>query len=462
VEAAVIGALERIYFPDNSLGKTKTVGLELEFPVVAVDGSAPDEKVLQGLISAIGIQLGAEAIAYDLLGNCIKTQDKSGTVISYEACYGIIEFSFVPYETIGALEKEACSLIGEVQKFLKSKGLQLLPSGINPYQWSCYLRPLNTPYMQMIYGISRTLFPSTGKREAFFHFISCASQVHVDVNQDNVVDTLNLLHGISWAKTLLFANSLDLHKSRDGDCLCMRDTYYRENVLGYNANNVGSPSKRVASVKELLEGELEKSMFHVLRDDEYIFFEPIPLKRFFNLNKVVGLALRGDQPIEREFCPNLEDLAYFRPYNHATLTKRGTVEIRSECQQPFPDLFASAAFHLGLMCNVGPALRLLQQYEPSIPDLDALRIMTTYLGYSIQEKLNFPVADFIHQFLCLSREGLISRGLGEERYLDVLFLRLRERVNPAINLKNALAQGESLTSYFARRAEESIGVSGYV
>ena len=459
----MIEALKNLYFSKNSpkIGPLFTFGMELEFPIVSLNGSAPDPSFAKKILTVLSEQNGWEPVLVDRSGNFIKATDHEGAIISYEACYGILELSLTPQKTVQAMEKQICTLFYLVQNFLLKNGLQLIPTGLNPFPWSQELTPLETPYIQMIYGISQKFAPKKSTKIAHFHFVICSSQLHLDVNYDNAVEILNFFNGITWVKALLFANSFDVHRSSK-QCLCMRDVYYRENTLWYSSSNVGPDHRPFHSIEDFLANQTNKSIFYVSRSGKYIFFRPLPLKKFIEKNHISGFSVLADGTLESQSIqPECTDVSYFRPYNHATLTKRGTIEIRSECQQPLPSVMASAAFHLGLLFNLEKAREFIAQYEDEISDFNRLRNDAIYLGYDIQNTMKMNVSDFVFQLLLLAREGLSLRGLLEEDYLTPLFSRLERRTNPAMELKAALENGTDLTTYFNQKTQEPLGIQGY-
>ena len=460
MKTRILETLKTSYFSRNSRKERETFlfGMELEFPLVTIDGSNPDPSLLSIILTSLAHQYQWNPILIDRLGNYVKVIDPDGAVISYEACYGIIELSLPPKKSIQSMEKQFRALFCIIQNFLFKVGLQLIPTGLNPYPWAKLLPPLETPYIQMISGISKKYAPKSSAKIDYFHFITCSNQLHLDMQYENAANIINFFNAISWVKALLFANSFDMHE-KNTRCLCMRDVYYRENSLGYNAHNVGNDEKWFSSTDDLLMCQMNKSIFYVIRSNEYIFFRPIPLKHFFLKNEVSGwTVLIGGVLKPRLFKPQLSDIVCFRPYNHAALTKRGTIEIRSECQQPLPDIMSSAAFHLGCMFNFEKAYEFVCNYKEMISNFNRLRNVAIYFGYEIQNILPFSVADFMNQLLQIAREGLIKRGLQEESYISVLFTRLEKQTNPAMELRRLVENSEDVVAYFHQQAQEQLGV----
>lgn len=451
--------LKSLYYPiyNRLSSEPFKFGIELEFPLVSIHDTPADLVQAKKILTLLSLENNWKPALKDIHGNFIKAINDDGTIISYEACYCIIEFSLPPQSNLVTMEEKIKKLYYIVQNFLKKIELKLIPCGLNPFSWAKNIPPLDTPYIQMIYGLSNTFTPNHSPKINYFHFLTCASQLHLDVQSNNVASYLNLYNSISWAKALLFANSLDLHENSSG-CLCMRDVYYRDNTMGYNPLNVGTDSKWFTSTEDFLETQLNKSIFHVIRDNKYVFFKPLPLIDFFQEKYINGIVAFGSGVEFFSFTPEPTDIRFFRSYNHSALTSKGTIEIRSECQQPFPDVMCSAAFHIGLFYNMKKALNHVEHYKNHLLDFSNLRYVTIQIGYAIQDKLLFNIHDFIYQLLNISKEGLSLRGANEEAYLDSLYNRLENQTNPAIDLKNALKQGRSIYDYFKEKSEEPLGI----
>ena len=177
MKSQIIDALRKLYFPKKSapIGPSFKFGMELEFPIASLDGTPPDRSFTKKILSILSEQNGWEPTLVDQSGNLIKAKDRDGVIISYEACYGTLELSLTPQTSIDAMEKQIGQLFGLVQTFLLKNGLQLIPTGLNPFPWAKNLTPLETPYIQMIYGISQTFAPKKSSKKAYFHFITCAN-----------------------------------------------------------------------------------------------------------------------------------------------------------------------------------------------------------------------------------------------------------------------------------------------
>ena len=113
-----------------------------------------------------------------------------------------------------------------------------------------------------------------------------------------------------------------------------------------------------------------------------------------------------------------------------------------------------AAFHVGLMDQVEPLLRLLENDR-----------VLYHHGYSagelrkIMNRRDWP--EFVDReglkALCLAvldlaKENLVRRGLGEEKYLEPLYQRAETLTSPGRAMAEALEQGVSRSELAKRYA----------
>ncbi|MCH1649202.1 hypothetical protein [Streptococcus suis] len=101
-------------------------------------------------------------------------------------------------------------------------------------------------------------------------------------------------------------------------------------------------------------------MFYIIRDNCYYYFKPITVKSFFEQEKFAAYSETGEICY---FVPKADDFKNHRSYHYQELTKRGTIEFRSTCTQPFETTFAPIAFHLGLLANLMKLEEILESTE---------------------------------------------------------------------------------------------------
>lgn len=428
-------------FPEKILEKDRKIGVELEFHVVSKDGSKPDFNKLKNILNLLLPILGYEKTEFDFDGNCIKGK-KGDDLIIYEYGYGMIELSPGPYLDLHEIAKKAYSLIEKTERFLNEHGLTLLASGYNPFPWIYELPLINSQYWKTF----AKFFEHFSLKKEFSHvnictFI-CASQVQLDLSLIELPKFLNVINSLSWVKALLFANSPKILPNNK-KCFCFRDILW-QNLAHYSPKNIGVCNKNFSSSNEVFSEVLDNSIFKIKRENKYFFFQPLSFKDFLSKKMIHAWHVENNNSIPVEIEPKKSDIYFSRPYNAAAITHRGTVEIRSECQQPFKDLMSLSAFHLGILSNlekIQALLKTVKNYTDKFT-FSQMREKGIFECYDIN--LGFDVKKFIFELLILIKEGLISREKNEEIYLDPLFERLKNESNPAKEWFNKLEQGKTI------------------
>ncbi|EKE26772.1 MAG: glutamylcysteine synthetase [uncultured bacterium (gcode 4)] len=270
-------------------------------------------------------------------------------------------------------------------------------------------------------------------------------QLHLDLHSDEMVLYFNILNKITWLKALLFSNSPNFF-DKEERCYCIRDLLWEHSACAVNSDNIEIHNYEFNNYQEILENVLNTSVFFVVRADKRIYFKPYRIKDFLQKSRIYGCYIEGCKKHEISFSPQIEDLKKLKPYNNIVLTSRGTAEIRSECIQPFKDLMSHSAFHIGIVHNMEKIKDHLLSVEKELDHTySELRKFAIYEGYDIQKHLNFDIQAFIYELLLLTKEGIVSRGKNEEKFIDCLFDRLEKKTNPAIEWMNKMDQGMKTT-----------------
>ena len=219
----------------------------------------------------------------------------------------------------------------------------------------------------------------------YYGLISCSAQTHLDVTEDELIRVINVFNRLEPLKALLFANS-----PYEGGYLCVRDHLWRESMHGLNPHNVDGFDIELGSVEELVSYIKSMSLYCLERDGRYINFTPLPLDE------------------------------YLRSFKFVDLTFRGTVELRSTCMQPISEALGVPAFNLGLKVNLDKLEKLLDtegniyRQGYNVIELRKLFVMRKLPAFAEEE----GVRDLLLKVLDIARDGLISRGYGEERFLE--------------------------------------------
>lgn len=282
-----------------------------------------------------------------------------------------------------------------------------------------------------------------------FGLFSCASQVQLDVEEQDLVETLNTFTKLEPLKALLLANSLWREKQ---DIFCSRDNFWRNSLHGLNRHNVDMYGLEFESIEEIILYIRSMSLYCVEREGKYINFHPIPLTEYFASKEIDGEYFDCGCYRKIKIHPEISDLQYLRSFKFEDLTFRGTVEFRSVCEQPVGEIMASGAFHAGLMENLHALTEKLEQDH-----------VVYHKGYNASElrrmfvKRNLPdifawtkVSDLLMEVLELARTGLKKRGFGEEKFLEPLYHRARYLLSPAKEMLAGMEAGKTLDDYIEK------------
>ncbi|WP_408555267.1 hypothetical protein [Streptococcus suis] len=125
------------------------------------------------------------------------------------------------------------------------------------------------------------------------------------------------------------------------------------------------------------------------------------------------------------FVPKADDFKNHRSYHYQELTKRGTIEFRRTCTQPFETTFAPIAFHLGLLANLVKLEEILESTEFFIEfGRDYSKLRRQFSRKKLSDLEQRMVKDFSKTLLDCAHEALLLRGYREEKYLTPLYTSL--------------------------------------
>lgn len=402
------------------------VGIELEYPVVNVKGGATDTDLTKALLVFLAEQLSFTVTDYDEDGNPVQLYDaKTGDMILFEVSYNTIEFAFGKVKRIKEVEERLNQYLALIQPYLRATGHELQGQGVNPNWAQNDNRPVKLPRYQMLMDFLKL---SETKKDSFFHdypeygaFI-CGSQVQLDVSKSSYLRVLNAFNQIEGPKALLLANSE--FWGSDWDLALSRDVFWEQSMHGVFEENAGVFPHTFEDEDDYFNYLAETAIFTAQRGDETFYFEPIRVREYLQMGEVRAWSSSGEQV---SLVPQEDDFKTHRSYQFQDLTKRGTIEFRSVCTQPFSATFAPAAFHLGLLLNLDKLEEILQEtafferYQHDYPKIR--RLFSKKVIPEADLKAALPLTKAL---VNCAREGLVHRGYGEESYLKPLVQRLAE------------------------------------
>ena len=396
------------------------VGIELEYPIVNLEGKATDTEVVKSLFRYLPSVLGFTIEKVDDFGNPIQLLDPvSQDTILFEVSYTTIEFAFGRAETIQEVEESFRDYMDLIQKKLAEANHAVVGSGIHPYWEKNENQPVAYARYQMLMNylkLSRTVLGSRLHDYPQYGAFICGSQVQLDVSKSNYLRVLNAFTQIEAAKAYLFANSE--FSGVDWNTKISRDIFWEESMHGIYPENVGVNTRLFKDEDDFFDYLNHSAIFTAERDGQTYYFYPIQARNYLTTPEIQAFSLNGDEVL---IYPQEKDFENHRSYQYQDLTTRGTVEFRSVCTQPLDRTFASAAFHLGLLVH----LDKLEAYLRTAPFFTTVGRDYKFLRRQFSKKQltdeeEATIREFSKDLLLLAEKGLEKRGKQEMTYLQPL------------------------------------------
>lgn len=428
--------------------KKNFIGIEIEIPIINLDKKAVDFDVVHEITAKFQKQYDdfkSDGIDYN--GNVFALKNpKTEDIVCYDCSYNNIEFAM-------GREKELFSIherFGEYYSFVKESFEEhnhtLTGMGINPYRKYNINEPIPSERYLMLYHHLKSV-DNYKNTPMYFHsypeygMFSSASQVQLDVNKENLIQTINVFSKIEPIKALLFSNSV-LY-GENNQFTCFRDALWEYSTHGVNPHNIGVYDVDFKDIDDLQSYLESLNMYCVMRDGAYINFPSINLLEYFSKEYVRGEIYCRGHYREIDIKPCVNDIKYLRPFKFINLTFRGTVEFRSICTQPINDSMCVAAFHLGLKDKLNELEEIIQNDE-----------IIYHKGYTAGELRKLLIQDKIPEFINqkelsalarnivdLASDGLRKRGVGEEIFLKPLYERIKNHSNPGKKIIQSVQKG---------------------
>ena len=393
------------------------VGVELEFPIVEINGNKTNIEVTKNLFRTLANLLDFKVEKMDDDQNPIQLVHRSyKDRILFELSYNTIEFAFEKAHSIDEVAERFEAYLKIIQPILQEDHHEIQGHGIHPQWQENDNSPVKIERYKMLMaflamngtGMKTHSYPSYG---AFI----CGNQLQLDVRRDNYIRIINAFNKIEAAKAYLFSNSE--FSAEAWDTKITRDIFWEESLHGYYKENVGIYPKDYQSEEEFFNNLASTAIFTATREDKSYYFKPIRVKDYLDQKEITAYTSDGNEKIIR---PVKEDLKQHRSYQFQDLTARGTVEFRSVCTQPLETTFAPIAFELGLFLQ----LENLENYLEHCSFLknekqDYRKLRKKYSKKILSEKEEETIQSFSKDLIDIARAGLIKRGYGEETFLII-------------------------------------------
>ncbi len=427
------------------------IGIEIEMPVVNLSGGATDFSVTQSAADKFIDHYKMDPVGRDKNGQVFSATDPgTGDNLSFDCSYNNLEISFGKEKSLDVINKRFVEYVTFLNNELEKSGHMLTGMGINPNYKKVRKDFLPVPRYQMLEGFLKRC--NDWKIPMYFHpypdfaTYASASQVQLDIEKDNLLDTIHAFSMLEPVKAVLLSNSW---MEDEPELLCMRDRFWENSTHGINPHNIGMYDRRPETIEELLDYISRTSIFCTMRDGHYVHFRPIPIIDYFDLDHVVGEYYEDGKYTPLTFKPKREDISFLRTYKFIDLTFRGTIEYRSACCQPFDSAMSVAALQLGLAEQTVELSEILDNddsiYHHGYSDAELRNILNLREWPEFIDKKG--LRNLCLSILELAKKGLEKRDKKDVKYLDPLFVRADALMSPARQMVESLEAGTPIEEY---------------
>ena len=446
------------YIAPTKIVRDNYIGVEIEMPVVNLNGGSIDEEYVHETARLFSEKFGFSVSGHDSEGNATSFENKTnGDILSFDCSYSNLELSFGKAKTLFDVYDRFKSYYSFLNDKFDACDHTLTGMGINPNAASVRGKPIQNERYRMLYHYLHSYKKHVSEFGISFHdrpdfgTFTSASQVQLDVGFDRLIDVLNVTGLLEPYKSMLFANS---YMPDHPEYLCVRNMLWEHSMQGYNPHNVGMFSLPLKHTDELVEYIGTQSVYCTMRGGKYIDFKPIRVCDYFEKSEITGEYFDGSEYREITFEPCESDIDYLRTFKFEDLTFRGTIEYRSSCCQPISDVMTVAAFHTGLNERITALKDILENdkviyshgYSPT--ELQRLFSKRKYPDFAKRSELS----EQLLRILSLAEDGLKFRGYGEEILLAPLFERARSLTNPASQMLAGTENGVPMRHFIEKYA----------
>ena len=383
-------------FEDSS---RNSIGVELEFPMVNTACAPVDEALMHKMLENF-LNEDFKAEEYDREGNPVFISDKNDDVLSFDNSYNNFEFSMGKADNLTVVADRFYILLDRVQSFLKPYGYELKGVGTNPNK--DYIT--SSPVSFEIYSLIKTFLSQYqgGKFHSYTDFPAYLSsvQTHLDVPLERLPMALTLFARLDFARGIMFANSPAFDEERDKmpHCTCFRDYLWENSGFGSLNDNVGKVDEALETVDDIIDAIGRRSMFY----NSTGLIQPVTVMEYFKNN------------------PS-SDMEYYLSFKNMEVTRRGTLEVRSDCAQPFDRAFAPPAFNLGVLCALDECKKITDKFfkDNNITKTNT-ELRNNVIYHGIMPAPQKVTDDFINMLKNAAYNALVKRGKGEEKLLKVI------------------------------------------
>ncbi len=383
-------------FEDTS---RNSIGVELEFPMVNNALAPVDEELMHKMFDSFLVD-DFKAEEYDDKGRPVFISDKNKDVLSFDNSYNNFEFSLDKVSDLTKAAQRFHVLLDRVQSFLKPYNYELRGLGSNPNKE--YIT--HSPVSFDIYGLIKTFLSQYqgGSYHSYTDFPAYLSsvQTHFDVPIDVLPKALTFFAKLDFARGIMFANSPAFGKEKESmpRCTCFRDYLWENSGFGSLNDNVGKIDETFETIDDIIDAIGRRSMFYNASG----IIKPVTVMEYFKTNPAT-------------------DMEYYLSFKNVEITRRGTLEVRSDCAQPFDRAFTPPAFNLGVMCALDDCIELTDKFfkDNNITGTNT-RLRNNVIYHGIMPASKDATDKFITDLKTTAYNALKKRDMGEEKLLQVI------------------------------------------
>lgn len=453
LQSEIDEAIFQKYIAPTKKKRAKCVGIEIEMPIVDLQGTAVKEEICIDIARQFREAFGFLPNGKDDDGNIYSMLHKeTGDTLSFDCSYTNLELSLGKGKNLFEIKARFETYYTFLNAAFSEYQYTLTGMGVNPAYNINHNQPIPNERYRMLYHHLHTYKKYQNNPElhfcdrADFGTFTSASQVQIDVDYDDLIDTINTFGKLEPFKAVLFGNS---YMQEYPENMMVRNMLWEHSMQGYNAHNIGMFGNEITDIDDLLSYIKTTSIYCTMRNGKYVNFKPIPIEQYLKMEEVKGEYFDGNQYVDISIKPNMEDLDHLRSFKFEDLTFRGTIEFRSTCCQPIYDSMTVAAFHLGLINELQTLKDFLQQdtslYNHGYSALELQKMMSLHdiPAFVSKEELK----NTLIEILDIATIGLKQRGFGEEQLLQPLYDRANRLSNPAKDMVKGLKQGKTINDF---------------
>lgn len=278
-------ALYNKYIAPTKKKRERCIGIEIEMPVVNRKGLAVDEHICIEVAEVFRQKFNFEPNGKDDNGEIYSMiHRENGDDLSFDCAYSNLELSLGKGANLYEIKHRFEEYYLYLNEAFSKYDYTLTGMGINPHYNINHNKPIPNERYRMLYHHLHTYKDYENNPEmsfcsrADFGTFTSASQVQIDVDYENLVDTINVFGELEPYKALLFGNS---YIEEYPDYMVARNMLWEHSMQGYNPHNIGMYDKILESVEDLLSYIKTTSIYCVMRNGKYVNFKPIPINEYF-------------------------------------------------------------------------------------------------------------------------------------------------------------------------------------